>query len=177
MQRSIRHPLLSWLLAAIASVPAAIAQDAPSERFRAVDAYHRPAFTFSTVDNQTLSVDAWAGKVVLIDFWASWCVPCRQEMPDFNRLRAEYADQGFEVVGIAADDLDKVREFLREVPVNFPIVYGDVDAVMQIAAQYGNDFGGLPFSAFVDRDGNVRYIQRPGLVTFEDAESVLLTLL
>jgi thiol-disulfide isomerase/thioredoxin len=158
-------------------LPAAIAQDVPSERFRAVDAFVRPDFTLSTVDNQSLSVDAWAGKVVLVDFWASWCVPCRKEMPEFNRLRAEYADQGFEVVGIAADELDKVQEFLSEVPVNFPIVYGDVDAVMEISKQYGNDYGGLPFSAFIDRDGNVRYTQRPGLVTFDDAAAVLESLL
>lgn len=177
MTTTTQRHLATWLLAIAASVPAALAQESPSDRFRAVEAYTRPAFTFNTVDDQALSVDTWAGKVVLVDFWASWCVPCREEMPDFNRLRAEYAEQGFEVVGIAADDLDKVQAFLEQVPVNFPIVYGGVDEVMQIAAQYGNNFGGLPFSAFIDRDGNVRYIQRPGVVTFEDAEAVLLTLL
>ena len=177
MTKMNRVPRALWLLLLPLGVPAAIAQDGPSERFRAVEAYARPDYTFSTVDNQSLSADAWDGKVVLVDFWASWCVPCRREMPEFNRLRAEYAEQGFEVVGIAADELEKVQEFLSEVPVDFPIVYGEVDAVMEISAQYGNDYGGLPFSAFVDRDGNVRYIQRPGLVSFEDAEAVLRTLL
>jgi len=177
MTRRVGHSRALWLLALTASVPAAIAQEEPNERFRAVEAYVRPAFTLNTVDNQSLSVDAWAGKVVLVDFWASWCVPCRREMPEFNRLRAEYADQGFEVVGIAADELEKVQKFLSEVPVNFPIVYGDVSDVMDISEQYGNDYGGLPFSAFIDRDGNVRYTQRPGLVTFEDAEAVLKSLL
>ena len=97
------HPRALWLLLSALSVPAAIAQDGPSERFRAVDAYERPDYTLDTVDSQSLSADTWDGKVVLVDFWASWCVPCRREMPEFNRLRAEYADQGFEVVGIAAD--------------------------------------------------------------------------
>ena len=177
MSGLLRRPFAAGLLAVAVGLTAATAQEQPSERFRAVEAYARPDFTFNTVDDEPLSVDAWAGKVVLIDFWASWCVPCRREMPEFNRLRAEYAEQGFEVVGIAADDLEKVEAFLGEVPVNFPIVYGDVDAVMQISAQYGNDYGGLPFSAFIDRDGNVRYIQRPGLVSFEDAEAILKILL
>jgi len=173
----IKRPRALWIVALTASLPAAVAQEAPSDRFRAVESYARPAFTFNTVDEQPLSIDAWDGKVVLVDFWASWCVPCRREMPEFNKLRAEYAEQGFEVVGIAADDLDKVQKFLGEVPVDFPIVYGDVDAVMEISAQYGNDYGGLPFSAFIDRDGKVRYTQRPGLVSFEDAEAILKTLL
>ena len=177
MTRPMRPPLAAWLLALTVGLTAATAQERPTERFRAVDAFARPDFTFNTIDNQSLSVDAWGGKVVLVDFWASWCVPCRIEMPEFDRLRAEYADRGFEVVGIAADELDKVEAFLSEVPVNFPIVYGDVDAVMEISAQYGNDYGGLPFSAFIDRDGNVRYTQRPGLVSFEDAEAILKTLL
>lgn len=177
MTVTVRHPLAAWLLVLTAGLTAASAQERPRERFRAVEAFARPAFTFNTVDDEPLSADAWAGKVVLIDFWASWCVPCRREMPEFNRLRAEYADRGFEVVGIAADELEKVQKFLSEVPVSFPIVYGDVSEVMEISEQYGNDYGGLPFSAFIDRDGNVRYTQRPGLVTFEDAEAVLETLL
>lgn len=177
MPGSVRHLIALSVLALTATVPTAGAQERPIERFRAVEGFPRPAFTFSTVDNRTLSVDAWAGMVVLVDFWASWCVPCRKEMPELSRLRAEYADQGFEVVGIAADELGKVQEFLGEVPVDFPIVYGEISEVMDISKQYGNDYGGLPFSAFIDRDGNVRYIQRPGLVTFDDAETVLKGLL
>lgn len=177
MIRTISRLRTLWLLVFAASVPAVIAQEAPRERFRAVDAFARPGYTLQTIDNETLSADAWDGKVVLVDFWASWCIPCRKEMPEFNRLRAEYAEQGFEVVGIAADELEKVQEFLGEVPVDFPIVYGDVDAVMEISEAYGNDYGGLPFSAFIDRDGNVRFTQRPGLVTFEDAQAVIESLL
>ena len=84
---------------------------------------------------------------------------------------------GFEVVGLAADDLEKVQEFLDEVQVDFPIVYGDLFDVMDISAEYGNSFGGLPFSVFIDRDGNIRYIQKPGEVTFEEAEEILKRLL
>ena len=74
-------------------------------------------------------------------------------------------------------NVEKIREFLDEVPVDFPIVYGDMFDVMDISTEYGNSFGGLPFSAFIDRDGNVRYTQKPGEVTFEEAEEILKRLL
>ena len=104
------------------------------------------------------------------EFFASEFVPL---------LGGSQADffQGFEVVGLAADEVEKVREFLDEVPVDFPIVYGDMFDVMDISTEYGNSFGGLPFSAFIDRDGNVRYTQKPGEVTFEEAEEILKRLL
>lgn len=164
------------LVLAVATL--ADAQETDTERFAYVtDAVQRPDFTLATIDGGTRSVSEWDGKVLLVDFWASWCIPCRKEMPAFNRLRAAYGDQGFEVVGLAADSLDKVVEFLDEVPVDFPIVYGDLFDVMDISEAYGNTYGGLPFNAFVDREGIIRYIQVPGEVTFEEAEEILLRLL
>ena len=173
-----RLPSLVAGLLVLAVATLADAQDMDTERFAvATNAPQRPDFTLATVDGGSRSVSEWDGQVLLVDFWASWCIPCRKEMPAFNRLRAAYGDQGFEVVGLAADSLDKVVEFLDEVQVDFPIVYGDMFDVMDISAEYGNTFGGLPFSAFVDRDGNIRYVQKPGEVTFEEAEEILLRLL
>jgi len=159
-------------------VTSVIAQDLDTERFSAVDGeLYRPGFTLTTIDGESRSAEEWDGQVVLVDFWASWCVPCREEMPAFNELRARYGDQGFDVVGLAADELEKVKEFLTEVQVDFPIVYGDLFDVMDISAEYGNSYGGLPYSAFIDRDGNIRYMQKPGEVTFEEAEEILKRLL
>ena len=175
---SVRVPGFVSGMAMLAASISAVAQDLDTERFSYVtNAPHRPDFTLSTVDGGTRSVAEWDGKVLLVDFWASWCIPCRKEMPAFNRLRAEYGDQGFEVVGLGADSLDKVIEFLDEVPIDFPIVYGDLFDVMDISEAYGNTYGGLPFNAFVDRDGIIRYVQKPGEVTFEEAEEILLRLL
>lgn len=171
---------VSSLLAGLAVVAAAAgtAQDLNTERFSYVtNAPYRPDFTLTTVDGESRSVSEWDGKVLLVDFWASWCIPCRKEMPAFNRLRAEYGERGFEVVGLGADSLENVLKFLDEVPVDFPIVYGELFSVMDISAEYGNTYGGLPFNAFVDRDGIIRYVQKPGEVTFEEAEEILLRLL
>jgi thiol-disulfide isomerase/thioredoxin len=149
-----------------------------TSRFEPVEGdARRPDFTLSDMQGQSRSMDEWDGKVVLVDFWASWCVPCRHEMPLFNELRAEYGDQGFEVIGIAADEVEKVEQFLAEVQVDFPIVYGEMFDVMDLSAEFGNSFGGLPFSTFVDRDGNMRYVQKPGQMSYEEAEEILLRLL
>ena len=137
----------------------------------------RPDFTLTDMEGVSRTMDEWDGKILLVDFWASWCIPCRHEMPTFTALREKYADQGFEVLGIAADDFEKVEEFLEEVQVDFPIIYGEMFDVMDLSAEYGNSFGGLPFSTFVDRAGNMRYVQKPGEVSFEEAEEVLLRLL
>jgi len=155
-----------------------VATDDETARFSPVDGdVRRPDFTLTDMQGQTRTMDEWDGKVVLVDFWASWCVPCRHEMPYFNELREKYGDQGFEVLGVAADDVEKVEEFLAEVQVDFPIVYGEMFGVMDISKEYGNSFGGLPFSTFVDRDGNMRYTQKPGEMTYDEAEEVLLRLL
>jgi len=155
-----------------------VATDAETARFSPVAAdTRRPDFTLTDMQGQSRTMDEWDGKVVLVDFWASWCVPCRHEMPLFNELRAKYGDQGFEVLGVAADDVEKVEKFLAEVQVDFPIIYGEMFGVMDISKEYGNSFGGLPFSTFVDRDGNMRYTQKPGEMTYDEAEEVLLRLL
>ena len=151
---------------------------AATSRFDPVEGnVRRPDFTLNDVQGQSRTMDEWDGKVLLVDFWASWCVPCRHEMPLFNELRAKYGDQGFEVIGVAADELEKVEKFLAEVQVDFPIVYGEMFDVMDLSAEYGNAFGGLPFSTFVDRDGNMRDVQKPGEMSYEEAEEVLLRLL
>ena len=175
-KRRLPSRLAGVLLFAAAAT--AGAQDQDTERFAAeTEARYRPDFTLATIDGGSRSVAEWDGQVLLIDFWASWCIPCRREMPTFNALRAAYGHRGFEVVGLAADTLEKVREFVAEVPVDFPIVYGDMFDVMDISAEYGNTFGGLPYSAFVDRNGIIRYTQKPGEVTFEEAEEILQRLL
>ena len=173
-----RLPRLVAGVLVFAAATVAGGQDLDTARFSvATNAPQRPDFTLATIDGGSRSVSEWDGQVLLVDFWASWCIPCRKEMPAFNALREAYGDQGFEVVGLAADSLDKVVDFLDEVPIDFPVVYGDMFDVMDISAGYGNTYGGLPFNAFVDREGKIRYVQKPGEVTFEEAEEILLRLL
>jgi cytochrome c biogenesis protein CcmG, thiol:disulfide interchange protein DsbE len=113
-----------------------------------------PAFQLATLDGQGISLDELRGKVVLINFWASWCPPCRVEMPGFERVFRERAGDGFVIVGIATDTHAEraIREFIADHDITYPIALA--------SAQVIRDYGGasrLPESFLVDREGRVRH--------------------
>lgn len=133
-------------------------------------------FEFMDMDGNLRNSNEWQGKTLLINYWATWCVPCRKEMPVLMELHEKYADQNFEVIGIAADEPDKIAKFLEKTPVTYPILYGESDLVFENSAGYGNKIGVLPHSAFVDSSGMVRH-SKVGEVTFEEIEALLLEIL
>ena len=95
----------------------------------------------------------WKGKVVLVNFWATWCPPCIEEMPMFLELRNQYSSAGFEIVGIAVDEIEKAREFGKSMQIDYPLMFG-LDDGMSLMASLGNRLGGLPYSVLFDRSGN-----------------------
>ena len=135
----------------------------------------RPDFSLPDLGGQTRHIGEWDGKVVLVNFWATWCPPCRKEMPAFVELRDQYGAQGFEIVGVAIDDPEQTQDFIDSIGVNYPILHGEVDA-MQIAKAYGDRFVTLPYSVLIDREGKIRFIQ-PGELTKETLEAQLNALL
>lgn len=173
------QPLMLLVLVPIVPiVPSTFAQDAEANgTYAPVTEFRRPDFIFDTINNESRSADSWDGQVVLLDFWATWCAPCIREMPIFDELRAEYHEQGFEVVGLAADERDRVADFLDRVPIEFPVLYGNIFEVMDLSTAYGNESQLLPFSALIDRNGDVRFIQKPGEIVREDLERALKELL
>jgi thiol-disulfide isomerase/thioredoxin len=118
----------------------------------------RPDFTLGSTDGSRLSATDLDGQVVLINFWATWCVPCRAEMPMLSELHEDYFDQGFQVVGIAMDDVQQARDFVAELGISYPVLVGLSD-VMTTGRLYGNQAGLLPYSVLVDRLGIVRWTQ------------------
>ncbi len=119
----------------------------------------RPNFSLYDLDENYTSISTWDGKIVLLNFWASWCPPCRREIPIFNEVRELFHANGFEVVGIAVDEKEKVLDFLESVPqVQYPQLIGYDDA-LTIASVLGNRSGGLPYSVLVDQQGTIRYIK------------------
>ncbi|MFN3716728.1 MAG: TlpA family protein disulfide reductase [Thiobacillus sp.] len=96
----------------------------------------------------------WAGRLRVVNFWASWCAPCREEMPDFDALARRYRHKGVEFIGIAVDTEANVQAFLQKQPVSYPILIGGGNAHL-LARQLGNATGALPYTLVLDREGRV----------------------
>lgn len=109
---------------------------------------------FPDLAGQPQTMAQWRGQVVVLNFWASWCAPCREEMPDFAALRAQYRANGVEFVGIAIDSPGRVASFLRDYPVDYPILIGE-GAATNLAERLGNPSGALPYTIVIDRDGRI----------------------
>lgn len=125
-----------------------------------------PEFSLTDLDGQTLDLAAYKGKVVLLDFWATWCEPCREEIPQFVRMQSALKDQGFQVVGISMDDAPQpVREFYTHFDMNYPVALGGA----RIGELYGGIFG-LPVAYLIERDGRV-YSKHVGTIDFSAFEA------
>ena len=134
-----------------------------------------PAFTLPDLANVMHSSDEWQGKVVVLNFWATWCPPCRQETPTFVQLQEQYAARGLQFVGVAIDDRQNVRDFMDTYGINYPMLIGENNAI-NIAKLYGNNFGALPYTVIIDRQGTIQLVQR-GELTREMAEGTIRRLL
>jgi thiol-disulfide isomerase/thioredoxin len=133
----------SWLALLVASPASALTSgDAP------------PAIDMLDQAGAKVDLNELKGKVVLVDFWASWCGPCRQEMPVLEQLHKKYAKQGLVIVGVNIDNNPKkMNNFLKGTPVSFRIVH---DRKLHVASKY--EPGTMPSSYFIGRDGKIRYV-------------------
>jgi thiol-disulfide isomerase/thioredoxin len=108
------------------------------------------------------SIGQWRGQVLVINFWATWCAPCREEIPGFVSLQERYGARGLTFVGIALDQPDKIAEFAREFRINYPLLVGGLDT-MELLREAGNRVGVLPYTLVIDRAGKLVSRQPGGL--------------
>jgi thiol-disulfide isomerase/thioredoxin len=113
-----------------------------------------PAVPLADRAGQAVSLDQWKDRLVVINFWATWCTPCRKEMPELDRFHRKHADAGVQVVGIAIDGNAEVEAFLRETPVSYPVLLAP-GAGLNPSLHFGNTYGALPFSVLLGRDGRI----------------------
>lgn len=116
----------------------------------------RPDFTLSDLDGNTISASDFDGRTWLVNFWATWCTPCVEEMPMLSQLQKIYAEQGLRVVGIALDDAERARDFAAQLAIDYTVLVGKTDVVLT-GRRFGNATGMLPFSVLIDSGGMIRW--------------------
>ena len=132
-----------------------------------------PAWTLKDVNGADVKLDQFKGKVVVLDFWATWCGPCRSEIPGYIRLQKKYAADGLAIVGVATNDggPDVVKSFMQKEGMNYQVVIGDDD----VGAAYGG-IDAIPTTFIIDRSGRI-VDRKVGAMSTADYEKVILSYL
>ncbi len=110
-----------------------------------------PDFALPSISGDTVRLSDFSGKVVILDFWATWCNPCRQEIPGFIRIYNDYKDKGVVVIGVALDKPEKVRKFAEDYGMNYPVLLG----TREVAQKYGGIMG-IPTTFILDKEHRIR---------------------
>lgn len=128
-------------------------------------------FTLSDIDGNKVGLSEYSGKVVILDFFADWCPPCRQEIPDFMALEREYGDEGFAMIGVALVDRNAAKSFSEKMGINYPILIDDGN----VSAAYG-PIRSIPTTFVIDKEGRIAKVYigyRPKDVFEKDIKELL----
>ncbi len=111
-------------------------------------------FSLPGLDDEKLKLSDWHGKIIVLNFWATWCPPCIREIPLLVKMQTIWQDQGVQFVGVAIDDKDKVQQFIQDQAINYPIMLGQMETI-EIAKQMGNSHDVLPYTVIINREGSI----------------------
>ena len=128
-----------------------------------------------SLDGTVLPFDQWRGKVLVVNFWATWCAPCREEIPGFIKFQTRYGEKGVQFVGVAIDQKERVAPYAKDMGINYPLVVGGMET-MEFARQLGNHATVLPYTLILDRQGKV-VASQIGIVPPEKLETIIRPLL
>jgi peroxiredoxin len=141
------------VIAALVAAALLLAQTPSTSLKAATIGSAAPAFSLRDLSGHPVALADYRGKVVVLDFWATWCIPCRQEVPHFVALQKKYGSKGLAVIGVSMDDEEKpVRSFYKELGMTYPVAMGDA----AMAERYGGILG-LPVTFVIDRQGRIRF--------------------
>lgn len=147
-------PLLLAIVAALTAIKALSPDRSGSGSANALSTEALFSASFPDPGGKIQALSQWRGQVLVVNFWATWCPPCREEMPELSRLQEKYQSAGLTVLGISTDDVDKMQEFAQKNPLAYPLLAGDFEAA-SLAASLGNNKSVLPYTVVVGRDGQV----------------------
>ncbi len=133
-------------------------------------------FTLKDTGGKERTLSDWKGKVIMLNFWASWCAPCQFEIPRFVRYQKQFADKGLQIVGIGLDDAGKLKNVERSLEMNYPTMVIEQMEGGTLLEKFGNDQRIVPYTIVIDKDGTIKYIHR-GSMEDEDFEEFVLPLL
>ncbi len=132
-------------------------------------------FTLPDSEGRQRSLSEWRGKILVVNFWASWCGPCLHEIPEFIRLQEEWRDKGVQFIGVALEDKEAVSDYMRRVVLNYPVLIAG-DAGLGLSYRLGNVLNAVPFTLVVDAAGKIIF-RRPGELNREQLLAALAPVL
>lgn len=148
----------------------ALSSEASQQGAKAILAANLP-----DIQGENQAISQWRGNVIVVNFWATWCTPCREEIPEFIAAQEKYRDQGLVFVGIAIDQADKVKAYSEEFGINYPVLIGSLHA-WSLAEAAGNRQSALPYTVIINRSGEIveTYLGRVHLKKLEKSVIPLL---
>jgi len=127
-----------------------------SDAGRTNNAWEMPVFRLRGVDGRLHQLDEWRGKVILLNFWASWCAPCQYEIKEFIKYQQAYGPRGLQIIGMGVDKARSLRNAGRTLGINYPVLFANG----KLMRQWGNRTGVVPYNVIIDRDGRIAFIHR-----------------
>lgn len=159
---------ISWQLLSTAP-PSGQPQIAPAALGRLLGS------TLTDSNGQPQALAQWSGKVLVVNYWATWCPPCREEMPGFSRLQTRLGPEGVQFIGIGIDSPSAIKEYAFQTPMHYPLLVGGSEG-MDLLRDLGNDTGALPYTLVLDRRGQPAF-SRLGIVHENELEARLRPLI
>ena len=148
MKRASRG--ISLLLATLATLP---------EAGTISNAWEMPPLVLQDTEGNSHTLYDWHGKIILLNFWASWCGPCQAEVPDLIHYQRAYAGHGLQVIGVGLDELSRIRNFIRTFGINYPVLVADPSRSHDPLTRWGDPRQMLPFTVVIGRDGHIHFMQ------------------
>lgn len=140
------------------------------------NAWELPPLILNDLEGKKHNLYNWHGTVIMLNFWATWCGPCQIEIPDFIEYQTRYGDKGLQIIGVGLDEVHKLRNYVRTVGINYPILQADPELQYSLLKQWGNPFGILPFTVIIGRDGHLVFMQQ-GILNQKAFDSMVKPLL